>query len=97
LTTGEARDSRLVFTLLPALKSGALLLAGRGYDADWIGSLVSQRGAWANIPAARNRKEPICFSPRLYPARNLTTALTAGSSCSSEARCTGDYYWTIIE
>ena len=36
LTTGEAHDNRLVLTLLSALKSGAMLLADRGFDADWI-------------------------------------------------------------
>ena len=48
-----------------------MLLADRGYDADWIRALVKQQGAWANIPPKRNRKEPICFSPYLYRARNL--------------------------
>jgi transposase len=47
------------------------LLADRGYDADWIRALASQQGAWANIPPKRDRKEPICFSPYLYRARNL--------------------------
>jgi hypothetical protein len=48
-----------------------MLLADRGYDADWIRELASQKGAWANIPPKRNRKDPICFSPYLYRARNL--------------------------
>jgi transposase len=48
-----------------------LLLADRGYDADWIRALASEQGAWANIPPKRNRKETICFSPYLYRARNL--------------------------
>ena len=48
-----------------------MLLADRRYDADWIRALVKQQGAWANIPPKRNRKEPICFSPYLYRARNL--------------------------
>jgi transposase len=48
-----------------------MLLADRGYDADWIRALARQRGAWANIPPKRNRKDPICFSPYLYRARNL--------------------------
>jgi transposase len=39
LTTGEAHDNRLVQTLLSALKSGAMLLADRGFDADWMGFL----------------------------------------------------------
>jgi transposase len=42
-----------------------MLLADRGYDADWIRQLVRQQGAWANIPSKRNRKDPICFSPNL--------------------------------
>lgn len=48
-----------------------MLLADRGYDADWIRALASEQGAWANIPPKRNRKEPICFSPYLYRALNL--------------------------
>jgi transposase len=47
-----------------------MLLADRGYDADWIRELARQQGAWANIPPKRNRKDPIFFSPYLYRARN---------------------------
>jgi transposase len=71
LTAGEAHDNRLAAKLLSCLKSGSMLLADRGYDADWIRGLVSRRGAWANIPPRRNRIEPICFSHHLYRARNL--------------------------
>jgi transposase len=48
-----------------------MLLADRGYDADWIRALVNQQGAWASLPPKCNRKEPMCFSPYLYRARNL--------------------------
>ena len=48
-----------------------MVLADRGYDADWIRVFVSQQGAWANIPPKPNRRDPICFSPYLYRARNL--------------------------
>jgi transposase len=71
LTAGEAHDNRLAGRLLTCLKSGTMLLADRGYDADWIRALASERGAWANIPPRCNRNEPICFSPHLYCARNL--------------------------
>jgi transposase len=47
-----------------------MLLADRGYDADWIRGLAMRRGAWANIPPKRNRNDPICFSPYLYRDRN---------------------------
>jgi transposase len=60
-----------VQVLLSALPSETMLLADRGYDADWIRELARQQGAWANIPPKRNRKDPICFSPYLYRARNL--------------------------
>jgi transposase len=71
LTPGEAHDNRLCPELLARLRPQSMLLADRGYDADWIRALVKQQGAWANIPPKRNRKEPICFSPYLYRARNL--------------------------
>jgi transposase len=71
LTAGEAHDNRLAGKLLSRLKSGAMLLADRGYDADWIRALAAKRRAWANIPPRSNRNEPICFSPYLYRARNL--------------------------
>src|SRR5262245_3496569 len=64
-------NNRLAAKLLSRLKSGAMLLADRGYDADWIRALVCQRGAWANIPPRRNRKDAHCFSPYLYRARYL--------------------------
>lgn len=48
-----------------------MLLADRGYDADWIRSLAAEKSAWANIPPRCNRTESICFSPYLYRARNL--------------------------
>src|SRR4029453_9975507 len=71
LTAGEAHDNRLADKLLSRLKSGSMLLADRGYDAGWIRGFSGQKGVWANIPPRSNRKEPICFSPYLYRARNL--------------------------
>jgi transposase len=71
LTAGEAHDNRLAGKLLSRLKSKTMLLADRGYDADWIRALAAKKGAWANIPPRCNRSEPICFSPYLYRARNL--------------------------
>jgi transposase len=48
-----------------------MLLADRGYDADWIRAIAAEKRAWANNPPRCNRTEPICFSPYLYRARNL--------------------------
>jgi transposase len=36
LSPGEAHDIRLAGKLLSRLKSGSMLLADRGYDANWI-------------------------------------------------------------
>ena len=71
LTPGESHDNRLCSVLLSELRPRTMLLADRGYDADWIRALASDQGAWANIPQKRNRKEAICFSPYPYRARNL--------------------------
>jgi transposase len=71
LTGGQTHDNRLCHVLLRQLPRRARLLADRGYDADWIRAFVTERGAWANIPPKRNRKDPICFSPYLYRDRNL--------------------------
>jgi transposase len=68
---GEVHDNRLGWVLLTGLRPRTMLLADRGYDADWIRALASNQGAWANIPPKRNRKDPICFSPYLYRDRNL--------------------------
>jgi transposase len=70
LTMGEAHDNRLAGKLLSRMKSGTMLLADRGYVADWIRALAAERG-WANIPPRCNRNAPICFGPYLYRARNL--------------------------
>jgi transposase len=48
-----------------------MLLADRGYDADWIRALAARKGVLANIPPRCNRREPICFSPYPYRVRNL--------------------------
>ena len=61
---GLAHDNRLCSVLLGALLPKTMLLADRGYDADWIRGLAREQGAWANIPPKRNRKDPICFRPR---------------------------------
>src|SRR3954471_5665798 len=71
LSAGEAHDNRLAAKLLSRLKAGTMLLADRGYDADWIRALPPKKCAWANTPPRSNRTEPICFSPYLYRARNL--------------------------
>jgi transposase len=80
LSPGEAHDVRLAGKLLSRLRSGSMLLADRGYDADWIRALAMKKGAWANIPPKSNRSDPICFSPYLYRARNQSNDSSTGSN-----------------
>ena len=70
LTPGQDHDNALATDLLLNLKPCSLVLADRAYDADAIRKLVNEQDAFANIPPKRNRKDPICFSPFLYKARN---------------------------
>jgi transposase len=78
LTAGQTHDNRLVPKLLSRLKSGTMLLADRGYGAEWIRWLATEMGVWANIPPRCNRNEPSSDRntlrqarsqlPRIYPA-----------------------------
>ncbi len=52
LTRPSRRDRRAV--LLGVMLPKTLLLADRGYDADWIRELVRRQGAWANSQSHRS-------------------------------------------
>ena len=57
---------------LSALLPQTMLLRIEDTTRTGSGSLqASKEHGQANIPPKRNRKDPICFSPRLYRARNL--------------------------
>jgi transposase len=75
LTAGEAHDNRLAGKLLSRLKSGTMLLADGGYDADWIRALATERGRLGQYPAEMQSHDPVCFSPVSLPARNLVERL----------------------
>ena len=81
LSPVEAHDVRLAGKLLSHLKSGSMLLADRGYDADWIRELAMKKGAWANSPPKSNRNDPLCFSPY----RNQVEQSNGSSTGSSNA------------
>jgi len=57
--------------MLDLIGEGDILLADRAYDSNAIRDLAEKRGAWANIPAKRNRKETFAFSKWVYRQRNL--------------------------
>jgi IS5 family transposase len=77
LTPGEAHDNRLAGKLLSRLKSGSMLLADRGYDADWIRGLA-KRGEVHGQTSRRNAIATIRFA-----SAPISTATATGSSVSS--------------
>ena len=70
LSAGQEHDSLKALDLLRGLLGNGMLLADKAYDADAVRAFARSEGGWANIPPRRTRKDPICFSPFLYRARN---------------------------
>ena len=85
LTPGEAHDNRLCSALLSALLPQTMLLADRGYDADWIRELARQKGAWANIPPneivkTRSASARICIARANWSSGSSTRSSNVGGS-----------------
>lgn len=57
--------------LLNDLPKGAVVLADRAYDADWIRDVIDDQDCRACIPPKTNRTEPLTYSKRTYKKRNL--------------------------
>ena len=57
--------------LLNDLPEGAIVLADRAYDADWIRDVIDDQDCRACIPPKVNRTEAIPYSRRTYKKRNL--------------------------
>lgn len=51
--------------------SAKVLLADKGYDADFIRQDMEQRGGFAMIPTKRNRLLQIPVDPAIYALRNI--------------------------
>jgi transposase len=72
LSPGEAHDVRLAGKLLSRLKSGSMLLADRGYDAEWIRA-CHEEGRVGQHPAEKQSQrsdllQPVSL-PRSQPGR----------------------------
>src|SRR5271155_3931222 len=66
LTPGQAGDCPAAAHLLGHLLHDAIVLADKGYDADWLRRQTEAAGAAPNIPLMLHRRWKPCFSPRLY-------------------------------
>ena len=82
LSPGEAHDVRLAGKLLSRLNSGSMLLADRGYDADWIRDLPCQHPTKKQSPRS-NLLQPLSL-PRPEPGRAV---LQPDQTMSSDCNC----------
>ncbi len=71
LTEGQAHDGRSATDMLDTIGEGQILLADRAYDSDALRTVMTNRGAWANVKPMPNRVNIPAFSPWLYRYRNL--------------------------
>jgi transposase len=77
LSAGQTRDYTGAAALLSSLPQAKVLLADRGYDADWFRDALADRGIEACIPSKSNRKIHI-------PHDKLAIATATGSkTCSA--------------
>ena len=70
LSAGQTSDYTGAAALLSSLPTAKVLLADRGYDADWFRDALSDRGIEACIPAKSNRKIPIPHDKVRYRNRH---------------------------
>ncbi|MCW2349283.1 transposase [Sphingobium sp. B12D2B] len=56
--------------LLPALPNARELLADKGYDSDWFGAALAERGVTLRIPPRSNRKVQYHYDKTLYRQRH---------------------------
>ena len=83
LTAGETHDNRLAGSLLSRLKSGAMLLADRGYDADWIKLLPPRRARGQHsttLQSQRSASARISIEPGIWSNGSPTRSSIAGVS-----------------
>src|SRR5262245_7946116 len=86
LTAGEAHDIRLADKLLSRLKSGTMLLADRGYDADWIRALAAKRGVWAQYPTKMQSQRAALLQSVSLPCPQLGRAVLQQDQAVSSGR-----------
>jgi transposase len=77
LSPGQMSDAKGALALLDALPPATMLLADKGYDADWFREALEENGISACIPARRGRKNPAGHDRKLYKQRHRIENLFA--------------------
>jgi transposase len=70
LSEGQMSDYKGAAAMLPAMPKAKLLLADKGYDADWFRAALAKRRIEACIPSKSNRKIAIPHDAVLYKQRH---------------------------
>ena len=70
LTAGQISDYTGAAALLSSLPSAKVLLADKGYDADWFRTALADRDMEVCIPTKSNRKIRIPHDRTLYRKRH---------------------------
>ena len=65
LSNGQMSDYKGARHLLDALPEANVLLADRGYDADWFRDALREKGIEPCIPPKKNRKAKIEYNETL--------------------------------
>ena len=63
----DYQGATLMFDAMPP---ASVLLADRGYDADWFRDALQAKGIQPCIPGRRSRLEPIKYDKRRYRRRS---------------------------
>ena len=66
LTEGQMSDYKGAALMLDAMPAAPVLIADRGYDADWFRQALRARGTRPCIPARASRAIPIRHGKKLY-------------------------------
>jgi transposase len=70
LSAGQTSDYTGAAALLSVMPQAKVLLADRGYDADWFRNTLIDKGITPCIPSRKNRKVQIEHDEMLYKKRH---------------------------
>lgn len=70
LSEGQMSDYKGAGLLVDVLPKASVLLADRGYDADWFRKALRAKGITPCIPPKKNRKIKIEYDEALYKQRH---------------------------
>lgn len=70
MTAGRVSDYIGAATLLDESPKAQWLLGDRGYDADWFGDALQEKGIKPCISGRKSRNEPVKYDKRRYRRRN---------------------------